>query len=130
MPVIDGEIAIIPMVTGGKYHQPTCEHLLSDEFLRAIVAPNLLPLASGQGQVLATEICIVTNAIRNHIRERTVHQIYSEMQTGRKHQMQTMDGALLDLYQRGEITYDAALSNAREPSHIQHKAGMTNSPTA
>jgi len=96
--------------------------------LKAIVSQKLLPLANGKGQVLASEICIVTNAVRNHIRERTVHQIYSEMQTGRKHQMQTMDGALLDLYQRGEITYDTALSNAREPSHIQHKTGPTNPP--
>lgn len=94
--------------------------------LKAIIAQKLLPLASGKGQVLATEICIVTNAIRNHIRDRTVHQIYSEMQTGRKHQMQTMDGAMLDLYQRGEITYDTALTKAREQSHIQHKAGTVN----
>ena len=97
--------------------------------LRAIIAQKLLPLANGQGQVLASEICIVTNAVRNHIRERTVHQIYSEMQTGRKHQMQTMDAALLDLYQRGEITYDTALTNAREPSHIQHRTGQVSPPS-
>lgn len=96
--------------------------------LRAIIAQKLLPLANGKGQVLASEICIATNAVRNHIRDRSVHQIYSEMQTGRKHQMQTMDGALLDLYQRGEITYDTALSNAREPSHIQHRAGQSSPP--
>ena len=98
--------------------------------LKAIISQKLLPLANGKGQVLASEICIVTTAVRNHIRERTVHQIYSEMQTGRKHQMQTMDGALLDLYQRGEITYDTALTNAREPSHIQHKTGSTSPPKA
>lgn len=91
--------------------------------LQAIVAQKLLPRADGQGQVLATEVCIATNAVRNHIRDRDVHHIYNEMQTGRKHQMQTMDTALLDLYQRGEITYDSALSNAREPDHIRHKAG-------
>ena len=38
--------------------------------------PFLYVLAEGSGQVLASEICIVTNAVRNHIRERTVHQIY------------------------------------------------------
>lgn len=91
--------------------------------LQAIVAQKLLPRADGQGQVLASEVCIATNAVRNHIRDRDVHHIYNEMQTGRKHQMQTMDTALLDLYQRGEITYDTALSNAREPDHIRHKAG-------
>jgi len=35
------------------------------------------------------------------------------MQMGRKHQMQTMDQDLLEIYQRGEITYDVAVSNAR-----------------
>jgi Tfp pilus assembly pilus retraction ATPase PilT len=44
------------------------------------------------------------------------------MQTGRKHQMQTMDSALWDLYQRAEITYDIAMSNARDPGFIKHKA--------
>ena len=47
--------------------------------------------------------------MRNHIRERKEHNLYSEMQTGRKLQMQTMDSALLELYQKGEITYDLAL---------------------
>ena len=46
-----------------------------------------------------------------------------EMQTGRKHKMQTMDGALLDLYHRAEISYDVCLSNAREPDFIRSKLG-------
>ena len=41
------------------------------------------------------------------------------MQTGKKYQMQTMDSALLDLYQQGVISYDVALSNAREPEFIK-----------
>jgi len=90
--------------------------------LQAIISQKLLPRADGNGQIMATEVCIATNAVRNHIRSREVHQIYNEMQTGRKHQMQTMDNALLDLYQKGEISYDTALSNAREPDHIRHKA--------
>jgi twitching motility protein PilT len=90
--------------------------------LQAIISQKLLPRAEGNGQIMATEVCIATNAVRNHIRSREVHQIYNEMQTGRKHQMQTMDNALLDLYQKGEISYDTALSNAREPDHIRHKA--------
>jgi twitching motility protein PilT len=91
--------------------------------LQAIVAQKLLPRADGHGRALVCEICIATGAVRNHIREKNPHLLYSEMQTGRKHHMQTMDHALLDLYQRGEITYDAAVSNAREAQFIQHKAG-------
>ena len=36
--------------------------------------------------------------------------------------MQTMDTALLELYHRGEITYDAAVSAARDPTVIRHKS--------
>jgi twitching motility protein PilT len=91
--------------------------------LQAIIAQKLLPRASGQGRVLASEICIATHAIRNRIRDQEVHLLYSDIQTGRKYKMQTMDQVLLDLYQRGEITYDVAISNAREPNYIRHTAG-------
>jgi len=91
--------------------------------LQGVIAQKLLPRADGQGRVLACEVCVSTGAVRSHIRDKQPHMLYSEMQTGRKLQMQTMDAALLDLYQRGEITYDVAVSNAREPAYIQHKAG-------
>jgi Tfp pilus assembly ATPase PilU len=35
--------------------------------------------------------------------------------------MNTMDQSLFDLYQRGEITYDVALSNARDPNYIRNQ---------
>jgi twitching motility protein PilT len=91
--------------------------------LQAILAQKLLPRADGKGRVLACEVCVATPAVRNLIRERRPHQLYSEMQTGRKMNMQTMDSVLLDLYQRGEITYDVALSNAREPDAIRKRVG-------
>jgi twitching motility protein PilT len=91
--------------------------------LQAIIAQKLLPRASGQGRVLACEVCIATHAVRNRIRDGEVHLIYSDIQMGRKHKMQTMDQVLLELYQRGEITYDCAVSNAREPEFIRHKLG-------
>jgi len=34
-------------------------------------------------------------------------------------QMQTMDAALLDLSQKGDISYDVAMSNAHEPEFIK-----------
>jgi twitching motility protein PilT len=91
--------------------------------LQAIIAQKLLPRASGQGRVLACEVCVATHAVRNRIRDGEVHLIYSDIQMGRKHKMQTMDQVLLELYQRGEITYDCAVSNAREPEFIRHKLG-------
>jgi twitching motility protein PilT len=91
--------------------------------LQAILAQNLLPRANGKGRILASEVCIATSAVRKHIRAGNTHLLLSEMQMGRKYQMQTMDSVLLDLFQRGEITYDVALSNAREPNTIRKRAG-------
>jgi twitching motility protein PilT len=92
--------------------------------LQAIVAQNLLPRADGKGRLLACEICIATPAIRKHLREGNAHMLYNEIQLGRRLQMQTMDSVLLELYQRGEITYDVALSNAREPNSIRQRGGV------
>jgi twitching motility protein PilT len=90
--------------------------------LQAIICQRLLPRASGSGRVLATEVCIATPAIRRHIREHETHHIQSELQKGRKHQMQTMDSSLLELYQRADITYDVCITNARDPQFIRERA--------
>jgi len=96
--------------------------------LQAVLAQRLLPSADGKGLVLATEVCIATPVVRKRIREGEPHLLFSEMQTGRKHQMQTLDGSLLELYQRGEITYDVAISNAREPEAFRQRSmGATRS---
>jgi twitching motility protein PilT len=91
--------------------------------LQSIIAQTLVPRADGSGQILACEICIATPAIRKFIREGEAHLLFSEIQTGKKWQMQTMDMALLELYQKGEITYDTAISNAREPEAIRRRTG-------
>jgi len=91
--------------------------------LQAIIAQNLLPRADGQGQVLACEICVATPAIRKLIRDGESHLLTNEIQMGKKYSMQNMDMALLDLYQRGEITYDTAMSCARDTNMFRHKTG-------
>ena len=49
--------------------------------------------------MVATEVLVATPAIRNLIREGKTHQIYSAMQAGAKHGMQTMDQHLAELVQ-------------------------------
>ena len=79
--------------------------------------------ADGKGQVLACEVCIVTPAMRKMIRDGEPHLMINEIQMGKKFQMQSMEMALLDLYQRGEITYDIAVSCVRDPNQFRHKTG-------
>jgi twitching motility protein PilT len=87
--------------------------------LQAIVSQNLLPHASGTGRVLASEVLIVTGAVRNLIRESKVEQIYLAMQTGAKTGMQTMNQSLYDLYVRRQITYQTAVDNSLDPEDMK-----------
>jgi twitching motility protein PilT len=87
--------------------------------LEGIISQQLLPKKSGDGRVLALEILIPTPAIRNLIREDKVHQIYSMMQTGQERiGMQTMNQSLYELYTKGLISYEVALSKSPLPDEF------------
>jgi twitching motility protein PilT len=78
--------------------------------LVAIISQQLLPRAGAPGRVPANEIMIATPAIRNLIREAKTHQISSMIQTSGAIGMTTMDQCLRDLYNKGLITMDEAIS--------------------
>ncbi len=73
------------------------------ESLRAVISQTLLK-KNGGGRVAAHEIMIGTPAIRNLIREDKVAQMYSAIQTGQGHGMQTLDQCLHDLLANGLIS--------------------------
>jgi twitching motility protein PilT len=64
------------------------------------------------------EMLIATPAIRNMIREEKVHQIYSAMQAGQKFGMQTMNQALANLYLRGLISRQEAVTRSMFPEEL------------
>lgn len=78
--------------------------------LEGIISQQLIPKANGQGRTCALEIMVATPAIRNLIREGKTHQIDSAVQTGGKYGMKTMDMSLVELYKKGIITYDDAIT--------------------
>jgi len=86
--------------------------------LQGIIAQELLPAADRTRRVLAYELVVANNAVRNLIRENQVHQLENTIQTGRKEGMTLMDNCLYDLYCKCLISYDTALSRARHPEHI------------
>jgi len=87
--------------------------------IEAVLCQQLLPRADGPGRVCAMEVMIATPAVRNLIRESKAHQITSVIQTSASVGMQTMDMALRDLYQRGLISYDDAVSRAMNPEELK-----------
>lgn len=80
--------------------------------IQSIISQQLLPRANGKGRVAAFETMIATPAIRNLIREEKIHQIDTVIQTSGKQGMQTMDKSLLELYKKGIISRETALSQA------------------
>lgn len=81
------------------------------ESLRAVISQALLKKVGG-GRVAAHEIMIATSPIRNLIRENKIPQMYSSIQTGQAHGMQTLDQCMKDLVLKGLITFDDAKMRA------------------
>ena len=88
--------------------------------LLAIFCQRLLPRADKKGRVLACEVLIANDAVRNLIKEQKTNQLDNVIKTGGKFHMQAMDDVLKNLYMEGVITYDVAISAAKNP-HIFEK---------
>ncbi|HET8763328.1 MAG TPA: type IV pilus twitching motility protein PilT, partial [Gemmatimonadales bacterium] len=91
--------------------------------LEGVLTQTLLQKASGRGRAMAAEIMVATPAIRALIRDDKVHQIYSAMQAGKKHGMQTMNDALYQLYMSREVTQDECLRVSPEPNEFLRAIG-------
>ncbi|RLA48322.1 MAG: twitching motility protein PilT [Gammaproteobacteria bacterium] len=84
------------------------------ESLQAVLAQTLMKKIGG-GRIASNEIMIGTPAIRNLIREDKVAQMYSAIQTGAGHGMQTMDQCLQKMVTQKLITNEAAREKAKIP---------------
>ena len=91
--------------------------------LEGVVTQILLQKATGKGRMMACEIMICTPAIRALIRDDKVHQIYSAMQAGKKHGMQTMTDSLHQLYMSREVTLEECLRVASDQNDFLRMVG-------
>ena len=91
--------------------------------LMAVVTQQLVPTANKTGRVCASEILVVTSAVRNLIREGKTHQIMSAMQSGGQYGMQTMDQSLAGLVKSGIITLEAAIDRCASPEDLRRMLG-------
>ncbi|MFN2543315.1 MAG: type IV pilus twitching motility protein PilT [Actinomycetota bacterium] len=93
--------------------------------LQGVVSQQLLQTSDGLGRVVATEILIVTPAVRHLVREGKVHQIYTVMQTGSQYGMQTMDSSIAQLLQAGRITKLQATQAAHNVEDMRRLIAQT-----
>jgi twitching motility protein PilT len=87
--------------------------------LQGIVTQTLVPTADGKGRAVAAEVLVPTPGVRNLIREGKTHQIYSLIQTGASHGMQTMDASLAGLVRSGRITEEVAQTRSSNPEELR-----------
>ncbi len=87
----------------------------------AVISQVLLPRADKPGRVAAFEIMISTPSIKALIREGKTFRITSELQTGAKYGMNTLDAHLLDLYQQHTISYGEMIITAQDPDSLIQK---------
>ena len=105
-----------------SHQQPQVRAQLSF-VLEGVVTQTLLPKPSGKGRVCAQEVMICTPAIRALIRDQKIHQIYSLMQAGKKHGMQTMNDSLQQLYLQNAVTLEEALKRSSDPDELLRAVG-------
>ena len=93
--------------------------------LQAVISQILLPKldANGEvhGRVAAFEIMTTTDAIRSRIRDNKTNMIKSDLQTGAKFGMQTLDSHLTQLYKQGLIAYEELITKSQDPDSVVTK---------
>ncbi|MEW6425571.1 MAG: type IV pilus twitching motility protein PilT [Bacillota bacterium] len=99
-------------------HQQQQVRLQLANALEGVIAQQLLPRHDRPGRVAALEILVATPAIRNLIREGKTHQIVSQLQTGARYGMQTLDMALRNLVRAGVISREEALTRAADVENL------------
>ncbi len=88
--------------------------------LQGVISQQLLPRRDRPGRVIATEVMIATNAIRNLIREHETEQLLTHIQTSGQIGMHTMDKSLKTLYQKGIITEEVFKMYIKNPDEVRN----------
>jgi len=87
----------------------------------AVVSQLLLVRADKPGRVAGFEIMISTPAIQSLIRDNKTYRITSDIQTGAKYGMITLDAHLMALFQAGQIQYQDLITKSQDPDSVVQK---------
>ncbi|MBI1841810.1 MAG: type IV pilus twitching motility protein PilT [Verrucomicrobia bacterium] len=89
--------------------------------LQAVISQLLLPRADKPGRVAAFEIMINTPSISALIRDNKTFRINSDIQTGAKYGMVTLDSFLMEKYTAGLISREEVITKSQDPTTIMLK---------
>lgn len=86
--------------------------------LRAVVSQRLLPSADGTHRIPACEILVTNPAVAATIRDGKTHMLENILETSSDQGMITFEKYLSELYIKGKITKEIAMSYAIRPAQI------------
>jgi twitching motility protein PilT len=89
--------------------------------LQAVISQLLIPRCDKPGRIACYEIMINTPAIAALIRDNKTFRIQSDIQTGGKYGMVTLDGLLMEKHMAGIISRDEVITKAQDVSTIVQK---------
>jgi twitching motility protein PilT len=104
-------------------HQQQQVRMQLSATLEGVLSQVLLRSTDGQSRVMAMEIMLGVPAISNLIREGKTHQMPTIIQSGQGAGMQTLDQHLKVLLQGGKVTFEEAISKAKEPRELAAMMG-------
>ncbi len=87
----------------------------------AVISQLLIVRKDRPGRLAAFEIMISTPSIQALIRDNKTFRITSDIQTGAKWGMVTLDAHLMTLYESGLIEYEDLITKAQDPEAIINK---------
>jgi len=89
--------------------------------LQAVISQLLLPRVDKPGRIAVYEIMMNTPSIAALIRDNKTFRINSDIQTGAKYGMVTLDGHLMEKYAQGIISREEAVNKSQDPTTIAQK---------
>jgi twitching motility protein PilT len=89
--------------------------------LQAVISQLLVPRVDKPGRVAVFEIMVNTPSIAALIRDNKTFRLQSDIQTGAKYGMVTLDGFLLEKYMAGMIAREEVITKSQDPITIQQK---------
>jgi len=89
--------------------------------LQSVISQLLIPRIDKPGRVAIFEVMTNTPSVAALIRDNKTFRIQSDIQTGAKYGMVTLDSFLIDKYLAGMIAREEVVTKAQDPVTVQAK---------
>jgi twitching motility protein PilT len=89
--------------------------------MAAVISQLLIPRIDKPGRIAVFEIMVNTPSIAALIRDNKTFRLNSDIQTGAKHGMVTLDAHLIERYLQGMIAREEVITKAQDSATVQQK---------